>query len=72
MTFPNYKFGKGQYTFYPIELSRLAEKIKFVEASPTNEKLYKSIIFWGGSGHPNFMNPFEYGESFLDKLFPKL
>ena len=23
------------------------------EASRTNEKLEKSIIFWGGSGHPN-------------------
>ena len=24
-----------------------------------------------GSEHPNFMNPFEYGKSFLDKLFTK-
>ena len=30
LTFPNYKFGKGQYAFYPIKLSRFAEKIKFV------------------------------------------
>ena len=29
------------------------------------------IIFWGSSGHSNFMNPFEYGKSFLDRLFPK-
>ena len=26
LTFPNYKFGKGQYPFYPIKLSRFAEK----------------------------------------------
>ena len=31
----------------------------------------KSIIFWGGSGYPNFMNPFEYGKQLLDKSFPK-
>ena len=76
-TFPNYKFGKGQYAFYPIKLSRFAEKKKLnsserpelykggpvrtgSEASLTNEKIEESIIFWGGSGHPNFMNPFEY------------
>ena len=28
-------------------------------------------MFWGNSGHPNFMNTFEYGTSFLDKLFTK-
>ena len=26
VTFPNCKFGKGQYTFYPTKLSRFAEK----------------------------------------------
>ena len=26
MTFPNYKFKKGQYAFYPVKLSRFAEK----------------------------------------------
>ena len=25
-TFPNYKFGKGQYAFYPVKLYRFAEK----------------------------------------------
>ena len=25
MTFPNYKFGKVQYAFYPIKLSRFAQ-----------------------------------------------
>ena len=24
-TFPKYKFGKGQYAFYPVELSRFAK-----------------------------------------------
>ena len=24
-----------------------------------------------GSRHPNFMNPFEYGQTFLGKSFPK-
>ena len=27
-TSPNYKFGKGQYAFYPVKLSRFAEKNK--------------------------------------------
>ena len=36
---------------------------------PRSVKNYKSQLFLGGSGHPNFMNPFEYGKSFLDKLF---
>ena len=27
-TFPNYDFGKGQYAFYPVKLSRFAEKNK--------------------------------------------
>ena len=31
LTFLSYEFGKGQYTFYPVELSRFADKkIKFV------------------------------------------
>ena len=35
-------------------------------------KNYKSQLFLGGFGHPNFMHPFEYvGKSFLDKLFTK-
>ena len=75
LTIPNHKFGKGQYAFYPVKLSRFAEKIKFrrkyqnfIRGDPfelvwrplqpmKNEK--KSIIVWGGSGHPYFMNPFE-------------
>ena len=30
LIFPNYKFGKGQYAFYPVKLYRFAEKIKFI------------------------------------------
>ena len=55
-TFPYYKSGKGQYAFFPVKLSRFDEKNYFL----------------GSSGHPYFMNPFEYGKSFLDKLFPKI
>ena len=28
LTFPNYKFGGGQYAVYPVKLSRFAEKNK--------------------------------------------
>ena len=38
-TFPSYKFGKGQYAFYPIKLSRFAEK---------NEDRQKYHNFIGG------------------------
>ena len=30
LTFPNEEFGKGQYAFYPIKLSRFAEKNKTI------------------------------------------
>ena len=86
LTFPNNKFG-GAVRFLPRKMiSFCRNKIRFVrihkfnkgepwrtglEASPTNEKWKKSIIVWGGSGHPYFMNLFETGQSFLDQLFPK-
>ena len=35
------------------------------------QKFQKLNIILEGSWHPNFMNPFEYGKSFLDKFFPK-
>ena len=36
LTSPNYKFGRGQYAFYPVKLSRFAKKkIKF-HAQPKN------------------------------------
>ena len=86
MTFLNYEFGKGQYTFYPIKLSRFLEKKKvpqkfqnFIRGTLTNQvkrlfdeqKFRKSKTFLEGSGHPNFMNPFVYGISLLGKSFPK-
>ena len=83
MTFPNYKFGKGQYAFYPVKLFRFAEKIEFVGSTEIHKgdpydlgrrplqpaKIDTSQTFFRGFGHPNFVNPFEYGKSFLDKLF---
>ena len=73
------------FSFLPYKLSRFAGKQQSLldvpkfhkggplqtgsEASPTNEKLLKSIIIFECSRH--FMNPFEYGKSFLNKLFPK-
>ena len=37
LTFPNYKFGKGQYAFHPIKLSRYAEKMIPSEIPKFNE-----------------------------------
>jgi len=39
-------------------------------ASLTN-KSSKVKNFFGGFGHPNFMNHFVYGKSLLGKSFPK-
>ena len=73
--------------FYPVKLSRFAEKNKvrwkkqnFIRGDPyksgetplwRTKKSKSNIVLEGGSGHPNFMNPYEYGKSFLRKLFPK-
>ena len=35
----------------------------------TNKKFKKSNIIFEGSRHPNFMNPFEHGQSFIGKSF---
>ena len=79
MTIPNYEFGKGQYTFYPIELSRFGEEMpKFQKAGPLQTgsnsykrtKNFKNIIL-EGSRHPNLMNHFEYGKSFHKKPFSR-
>ena len=37
----------------------------------TNKNFEKSNIIWEGSRHPNIMNPFDYGQSFIGKSFPK-
>ena len=67
-----------------MKLSRFAEKNivcwkypKFIRGDPYDlgrrplqpAKIDTSQTFFGGFGHPNFVNPFEYGKSFLDKLF---
>ena len=78
---------KGNNPFYPVKLSLIAEKkVKFVRNTELHRgdpydlgrrplqtvKNYKSAIFWDASGHPNFMNPFEYVKSSLGKLFIKI
>ena len=68
------KLKKGQYTFYPVKLSRFAEKIKclgntkisyggplWTRSNASSTKNSKVKDFLEGSEHPNFMNPFEYG-----------
>ena len=47
LTFLNYEFGKGQYTFYPVKLSRFAEK---------NKIRWKNQIFIRG-------DPYEQGQT---------
>ena len=60
LTFPNYKFGKGQYAFYPVQISFAKKKNgrntgisyggafrNWSEASPTDEK-FKSPSFSEG------------------------
>ena len=34
LTFLSYEYGKGQYTFYPVDLSRLSEIPKFHKGGP--------------------------------------
>ena len=38
---------------------------------PGQTKVSKSKVFLEGSGHPKFMNPFEYDKSLKDKSFSK-
>ena len=60
-TFPNYKFGKGQYAFYPMKLSRFCEKKSSSEipkyhkagplqtgsnASRPTKKIKSRTLFW--------------------------
>ena len=55
------EFHKGD----PGTLTNWAKRLSI------NKTFQKSIIDLKGSGHPNFVNPFEYGQSFTGKLFPK-
>ena len=36
--FLSYEFGKGQYTFYPVKLSRFPKKRKFVGNTKSSQK----------------------------------
>ena len=45
-TFPNYEFGKGQYTFYRIKLSRFAEKQTESNAFRPIFFLKSQTLFW--------------------------
>ena len=87
LNFSNHKFGKGQYAFHPMRLSRYAEKNvvcqkyhNFISGDPDKldrrplwpmKNLKSQSFFGGGSGHPNLMNPFEYDKWLPDKSFPK-
>ena len=67
MTFLSFEFGKGEFIFCPVKLSRLAEKKKQSSSEipkfhkpgqmPLMNKSFKSQMFLEGSGHPNFVNP---------------
>ena len=46
LTFPNYKFGKGQYAFYPVKLSRFAEKNKVCGKYP--KFIMGALTIWVG------------------------
>ena len=82
----NHEFGKGQYAFYPIKLSCFAGKknwmkntkiswgetlTNWVKGLLTKKKIRKSNIILEVSRYPNFTNPFELGQSFIGKWFPK-
>ena len=83
--FPIISLEKGSTPFSPIKISLFAEKKWSSSEAPEFQKVgplrgglsdqWKirkvNHFFGGGSGHPNFMNPFEYGKTFIDKLFPK-
>ena len=62
MTFLSYEIGKGQYKGGPLRAGSNAFLTK---------KSFKSETLLEGSGHPNFMNPFEYGKLLKGKSFLK-
>ena len=79
LTFPLHEFGKGQYAFYPMKLSRFAEKNEvlqkyqnfirwtlpnLVKRASTQKTFQKSSIILEGSRTPNFINLFENGKLF--------
>ena len=86
LTVPNYEFRKGQYGFYPMKLSRFAEKNEvlqkyqnFIRGTLPNwvicisayKTFQKSRVILDGSRTLNFKNLFENGNLFHNKSFPK-
>ena len=82
LTFLTYEFGKGQYTFYPVKLSRFAEKKNkvrrkyqnFIRGDPYelgHRPLQAMGNYKGGSGHPNFMNHLNMVKNSLTNYFQK-
>ena len=77
--FPIICLKKEQYAFNPVKFSRIVEKKWSLSKMPkcykggplqtgsnaflTNKKFQMSKILLEGSGHQNFMNPFENGKS---------
>ena len=58
--------------FYPTVLNiRYSQVTAFDFGLSDRWKIRKVNNFLGGSGHPNFMNPFEYDKQLPDKSFPK-
>ena len=85
LSFFNYEFWKGQYTFYPVKLSRFAEKNKvrrkyqnFIRESPYEPgqtplwqtKVSKVKSFFGGFWASKLTNPFEYDKLLKDNVPP--
>ena len=56
---------------FSSSLSQGGTLTNWVKRLSTNKKIKKSNIILEVSRHPKFMNPFEYGESFHKKSFPK-
>ena len=73
LAFPNYEYGKGQYAFTPknylvspkkLSVSKIPDFIRGdnYKTPRDQQKNQKTNIIFENSRHPNFMNPFEYGQ----------
>ena len=61
--------GHDAHDLYKLDLYMTFTN--WAERLVINKNIQKSNISSEGSRHPNFMNPFEYGQSFIGKSFPK-
>ena len=50
----------------------MGDSYKLSQTPLDQPKISKVKHYLEGSRHPNFMNPFECGKSFLENLFPKI